>query len=590
MFPAADRFGSDWEATLNRLSPLEVARWFHSIGCNVFPLRYGTKNGFPYPWGRLTYTRLPAEALRHLFAGPCNLAVMMGAISANMFVLDCETSMAFQTCIYELEQRRIPVCAVQTVRGGHLYLRAVGVVRNIPCGTMPDIEVRGSDGYVLVPPSMHPSGHQYRFYRWDVPHPPVVDLCQLDFLRDNQCNPVRLQSSSPQRSYPVSAHARLTVKTRDYLTHGGAIAEGSRNLRLFSAATDLLGCGFGIAETTALLTPVAARSGLSLLEIQRTLHNASRQPRQSHKLLHRSQSFIEGDLPAQPTHTGISPQVEALWAFAMHAAVSAGRHGESERRILLAMVALYKRGANPQGIFRGSQREWLELAHLSDYHASEKALQRLQQLAASHQPVLRLHGTDKLSGARLWQIEAWVFAEGERLLRESTARAASVGGTDRLEVDTLNNADYLERGALGINGYRIYASLCGAGKPLSLKQIAEHIQLSVDTVRYHLREERPLRQQGLVQIHGAKRNRTYSAAPVSHDELNNGVAVACDTAGKSEARQKNHQRERSWFMAGLIVRRMGRIWNSYHQMPRLPSSNALITCRDVRQETAPPFD
>ena len=84
--------------------------------------------------------------------------------------------------------------------------------------------------------------------------------------------------------------------------------------------------------------------------------------------------------------------------------VTAGRNGDSERRILLAMAALYKRGANAQGVFRGSQREWLELAHLTDYHASEKALLRLQQPTTGHPSVLRVCGTDTLSGARLWQI------------------------------------------------------------------------------------------------------------------------------------------------------------------------------------------
>lgn len=111
----------------------------------------------------------------------------------------------------------------------------------------------------------------------------------------------------------------------------------------------------------------------------------------------------------------------------MHTPVTRGRKGDSDRRLLLAIVALYKRGASPKGIFRGSQREWLELAHLSDHHASEKALLRLQQPSSEHPPILQACGADRLSGARLWQIAERVFQEGELLLRETTPRAVSVG-------------------------------------------------------------------------------------------------------------------------------------------------------------------
>src|SRR5688572_3320809 len=103
MLPAFSPSKRNLAEQLNRLSLMDVARWFHEIGGNVFPLVRGTKNGFPYPWGRLTYTRLPAEALHFIFAGSCNLALMMGATSQNLFVLDCETPSAFQNCIRELQ-------------------------------------------------------------------------------------------------------------------------------------------------------------------------------------------------------------------------------------------------------------------------------------------------------------------------------------------------------------------------------------------------------------------------------------------------------------------------------------------------------
>lgn len=221
---------------------------------------------------------------------------MMGVTSQDLFVLDCETRVAFEHCIHELECRDIPICAVETVRGGHLYLRAAGVVQNIASGTLPDLEVRGTGGYVLLPPSLHPGGSLYRFYRWDQPQPPLVDIRRIDFLLNTagELVPLQMRQCGDRETLP------LTRKTRDYLDHGATLPEGFRNVRLFSAATDMLGCGFGVAETISRLLPVATHSGLSAIEAHHILENASRRPCVPHKALRRSSSsFNEEAQPAR---------------------------------------------------------------------------------------------------------------------------------------------------------------------------------------------------------------------------------------------------------------------------------------------------
>jgi hypothetical protein len=53
-----------------------------------------------------------------------------------------------------------------TPRGRHLYFRWPGVlVRNSASMVAPGIDVRGEGGYVLAPPSVHPTG---RVYAWSV--------------------------------------------------------------------------------------------------------------------------------------------------------------------------------------------------------------------------------------------------------------------------------------------------------------------------------------------------------------------------------------------------------------------------------------
>src|SRR5690606_18635258 len=142
----------------------------YDIGLNVLPQPIARKGGLP--WKRLQYSRLNRDdanyGLRNLFAGECNLAVMCGATSGNLFVIYCESNDSF---LYHLQQMRdndIPIWAVQTARGGHIYLRAKnGEVHNIETGILCDTEIKGRGGYLLAPPSIHPSG---MVYPWIVQH------------------------------------------------------------------------------------------------------------------------------------------------------------------------------------------------------------------------------------------------------------------------------------------------------------------------------------------------------------------------------------------------------------------------------------
>jgi hypothetical protein len=61
-----------------------------------------------------------------------------------------------------------PVPVVVTGRGWHIYLSIPPGSERIPCSTGKEseqgVDVRADGGYVVAPPSIHPSG---RVYRWD---------------------------------------------------------------------------------------------------------------------------------------------------------------------------------------------------------------------------------------------------------------------------------------------------------------------------------------------------------------------------------------------------------------------------------------
>ena len=95
----------------------------------------------------------------------CNVAIATGAVS-GIFVVDVDDAEA-ELRRLELEHGELPATVeVVTARGRHLWFKMPHVpVRNSAGKIAPGIDVRGSGGYVLAPPSIHPSG---RPYAWSV--------------------------------------------------------------------------------------------------------------------------------------------------------------------------------------------------------------------------------------------------------------------------------------------------------------------------------------------------------------------------------------------------------------------------------------
>jgi hypothetical protein len=89
-----------------------------------------------------------------------NVAIATGAIS-KIFVVDVDGPDA------ECELKRLelpPTVEAITARGRHLYFKHPNVlVRNTAGKIAPGIDTRGDGGYVLAPPSIHPSGALYRW-------------------------------------------------------------------------------------------------------------------------------------------------------------------------------------------------------------------------------------------------------------------------------------------------------------------------------------------------------------------------------------------------------------------------------------------
>jgi hypothetical protein len=93
-----------------------------------------------------------------------NLSIATGEVSGGLFALDIDDSDGREGLGWlEAQHGSLPhTLQVCTTRGMHYYFRCPGVlVRNSASKVAPKIDVRGTGGYCLAPPSIHPTGRRY---------------------------------------------------------------------------------------------------------------------------------------------------------------------------------------------------------------------------------------------------------------------------------------------------------------------------------------------------------------------------------------------------------------------------------------------
>lgn len=539
------------------------AHLLYDQGLNVFPQPHGQKNG--YSWRRLQYTRLPRQdvlfGMGQLVGGDCNLAVMCGATSGNLFVLDCETTAALNHQMEILRRKHVPLWVVKTARGGHIYLRARdGEVHNVPTGTLSDMEVRGRHGYVLAPPSLHPSGVRYEWLLREGDNIPVIDAARLDHLRDLSGKRVALvvqpRGKQAPRALPVlSPYSPLSKTTRDYIANGNTIPEGSRNNRLFAAACDLAGNGYSLAETSAVLTPVAVGSGLLQQEIAPTLQSAYSQTR----------------TPSRPANAPVPQAPHTTWSLALvYASLHRwqGAGASSERALFLALVERARVAINERGVFRASIRELATLARMG----VNTVRRILTDFQGAHPPLLFHVGQDALSGASTWRFSDAVLNATRQHLRHNPD--APLPAHWVAYTHAVIHSDAVERGGVGKSPMFLYQYMRVHQVVMMPSALAAAAGMSINQVNYSLAR---LREFGLI-----VRQRTgWCVASLALDANEHVLAQKPHLRGKGEARARKFAMERARFVARLVMRsRLQREGNKYaallhHVLPSVLSRDAL---------------
>jgi hypothetical protein len=167
--------------------------------------------------------------------------------------------------------------SVRTGRGWQMYFRAEQLC-NSARKLGRQLDTRGAGGYVIAPPSLHITGHRYR---WLNPDAPIADLPPWLYRLLERPRPApRTESSVPEKPSDRYVRAALEREAREV----SATGEGARNHRLNAAAFALARFDAQLLSDEQIfsaLMPAARSAGLTSTESARTIMSGLRARRRS---------------------------------------------------------------------------------------------------------------------------------------------------------------------------------------------------------------------------------------------------------------------------------------------------------------------
>jgi hypothetical protein len=139
---------------------LDAALKYDGIGWVTIPIAESKRPPRGFSWAkyqeqRPTNTELCKSFTRSNLAG---LAVVLGPVSNGLYCRDFDQAQAYDQWADAHPQHASTLPTVKTSRGQHVYFSSE---HSIPTRVYADGELRGVGAYVVLPPSVHDSGHVY---------------------------------------------------------------------------------------------------------------------------------------------------------------------------------------------------------------------------------------------------------------------------------------------------------------------------------------------------------------------------------------------------------------------------------------------
>jgi hypothetical protein len=234
-------------------------------GWSVIPVAPRDKRPL-VPWGGFQRRYADEAEIRQWFRRwpAANVAIVTGVVS-QLAVLDVDARHGGDASLAEWERAHAPLphtIEARTGSGGrHFYFAHPGGLLHNQVGLAPGIDLRGDGGFVVAPPSVHPSGRRYEWL-----HPPGE--APLAPMPPWLLQHVRRPGTRP--GHPLS-HWRQLLRA--------GVQEGERNNSIASLAGHLLWHGVDPAVALELLlcwNATRCRPPLSPDEVARTVESIVR--------------------------------------------------------------------------------------------------------------------------------------------------------------------------------------------------------------------------------------------------------------------------------------------------------------------------
>lgn len=224
------------------METLEFARFYLSKGFSIIPINPNDKKPAIDSWKKYQCRQPSQEELIEWFGNGSenNIGIVTGKIS-NLAVVDLDSKDAVE---FADKNNFPPTPLVKTKKGYHLYYQYKEGVRNYQKrDDLPGIDLRGEGGYVVAPPSVHPSGIGYEWVEGKALDD--IDITEL---------PEGILAKRPEHKTPI----------KDLLVNG--IPEGRRNDSLARIAGALFYQGLDYNEVLSLCLAWNEKNAPSLPE------------------------------------------------------------------------------------------------------------------------------------------------------------------------------------------------------------------------------------------------------------------------------------------------------------------------------------
>lgn len=156
---------------------LKEAKKYLKRGWSIIPIKPKEKTPL-VEWEKFIKQQPTEDELSEWFHKwpNANIALVTGKVS-NLIVVDIDSPEG------EMYYGNIKTVTSTTGRGRHLYFKYPKTIVNIN-RTYPGIDIQGEGAYVLLPPSVHPSGKKYGWINWD-----FIDELPIFNFPDNKLFP-----------------------------------------------------------------------------------------------------------------------------------------------------------------------------------------------------------------------------------------------------------------------------------------------------------------------------------------------------------------------------------------------------------------